>query len=76
MLPGTFFQLSSPLALKSNLSLIPGEIATKASDILPQYSVDSVTFAQQTDKSILNVEVMISRIVWYHVTNTFVPTTR
>ena len=70
------FQLSSPYMLKSNISLSPGEIANKASNILPQYRVQSVAFVKQTDLSNLSVEIKMRRIIWYHVTNTFIPTTR
>ena len=76
MLTPKLFQLSSPYMLKSNISLSPGEIANKASNILPQYRVQSVAFVKQTDLSNLSVEIKMRRIIWYHVTNTFIPTTR
>ena len=70
------FQLASPHVLKSNMSISPGDLVNQAPNILPQFRVNSVAFVKQFDQSDLSVEIKMRRIIWYHVTNTFIPTIR
>jgi hypothetical protein len=54
----------------------PGQVTYNGSKILPQFVVGSVGFAKQKDHSRLSAEIVLHRIISYHLTNTYIPTIR
>jgi hypothetical protein len=71
-----FSQLLPPLPSNGSLIMDPGQVTYKGSKILPQFVVGSVGFAMQKDHSQLSAEIVLHRIISYHLTNTYIPTIR
>jgi hypothetical protein len=72
----SFSQLWPPLPSNGSLIMDPGQVTYKGSKILPQFVVGSVGFAMQKDHSQLSAEIVLHRIISYHLTNTYIPTIR
>jgi hypothetical protein len=70
------FQLATPIHEEQKLKLIGANLSFEGLSILPQFKVISVIFALQEKDSKVEVEIELHRIFSYHLTNTFIPTTR
>lgn len=70
------FQLTTPIHEEQKLKLNGANLSFEGSFILPQFKVISASFAAQEKDSKVEVEIVLHRIFSYHISNTFIPTTR
>jgi hypothetical protein len=69
------FQLTLPPSINDNVRLTPGQLIFEASRKLTQFNVIDFTFVQERNNSVIKLNLYLKRILSYHVTNTFIPTT-
>jgi hypothetical protein len=67
------FQINLGLDVLNSIILKPEKLNFPASKKLTQFNVIDASFVTQSDGSTA-VEIVLKRIVMYHLTNTFMPT--
>ena len=70
------FQLITPLHEEHKVQLVPSDLEFEGLSTLPQFTVKSITIAEQKSYSRVDVLILLDRIFSYHLTNTFIPTIR
>jgi len=63
-----------PLDLDQSISLITESLIVHSPTSLPQFNLIQTSFFSSDESSKVNVEIVLQRIFFYHLTNTFIPT--
>ena len=66
--------MSSPLELKNAVLLIPDQLSFGGTKALTQFNVKSYHFNVKENGSRIDVNIVLRRIYYYHLTNTYTPT--
>ena len=66
--------MSSPLELKNAVLLIPDQLSFEGTKALTQFNVKSYHFNVKENGSRIDVNIVLRRIYYYHLTNTYTPT--